>query len=42
MTVAFQQAGDWPRPLLLTGYGAYGMCAEISFKPERLSLLDRG
>ena len=42
ITLAYRQAGDWPRPLLLTGYGAYGMCAETTFKPERLSLLDRG
>ena len=42
MTLAYKQAGDWPRPLLLTSYGAYGMCAHTSFKPERITLLDRG
>lgn len=42
MTLAYKQAGAWPRPLLLTSYGAYGMCADTSFKPERISLLDRG
>jgi oligopeptidase B len=31
-----------PRPLLLYGYGAYGVSAPISFSPARLSLLDRG
>ena len=42
VTVAYKQAGEWPRPLLLTSYGAYGMCADTSFKPERIGLLDRG
>ena len=42
ITLAYKEAGDWPRPLLLTAYGAYGMCADTSYKPERISLLDRG
>jgi oligopeptidase B len=31
-----------PRPLLLYGYGAYGVSAPVGFSAERLSLLDRG
>jgi oligopeptidase B len=31
-----------PAPLLLTGYGAYGVTFKIEFAPERVSLLDRG
>lgn len=31
-----------PRPLLLTGYGAYGISYPPSFSSNRLSLLDRG
>jgi oligopeptidase B len=33
---------EGPQPLLLHGYGAYGISSEASFKPERISLLDRG
>lgn len=29
-------------PALLHAYGAYGMCLDAGFKPERLSLLKRG
>ncbi len=32
----------WPRPLLLTGYGAYGYAHDVYFSSTRLSLLDRG
>ena len=31
-----------PAPLLLTGYGAYGISFPVSFSSSRLSLLDRG
>jgi oligopeptidase B len=31
-----------PRPLLLEGYGAYGLTMDPSFSSARLSLLDRG
>ncbi|HEV8149143.1 MAG TPA: S9 family peptidase [Gemmatimonadales bacterium] len=31
-----------PAPLLLTGYGAYGISVPVSFSSNRLSLLDRG
>jgi oligopeptidase B len=31
-----------PRPLLLNGYGAYGICYEPAFSSSSLSLLDRG
>src|SRR6185436_1937403 len=31
-----------PAPLLLTGYGAYGISYPVGFSSNRLSLLDRG
>lgn len=31
-----------PFPVLLTGYGAYGVCSDPDFDGNRLSLLDRG
>ena len=31
-----------PQPLLLEGYGAYGISYNVTFSPTRLSLLDRG
>lgn len=34
--------GDAAAPLLLTGYGAYGISLPIVFSSSRLSLLDRG
>ena len=33
---------DKPQPLLLDGYGAYGMSEDVWFSPNRVSLLDRG
>jgi oligopeptidase B len=33
---------DATRPLLLTGYGAYGLPYPVTFSSNRLSLLDRG
>lgn len=33
---------DGSRPLLLLGYGAYGVCFEPAFSAQYLSLLDRG
>jgi len=35
-------AASRPAPLLLTGYGAYGISFPVSFSSNRLSLLDRG
>ena len=35
-------AGEGPRPLLLYGYGAYGISMDAWFSSPRLSLLDRG
>jgi oligopeptidase B len=37
-----QTAPASPRPLLLEGYGAYGLTVDPSFSSARLSLLDRG
>lgn len=34
--------GDFPRPLLLYGYGAYGIDSDPGFQASNLSLLDRG
>ncbi len=34
--------GKGPRPLLLYGYGAYGLSLDVNFSSTRLSLLDRG
>ena len=33
---------DGSHPALMTVYGAYGLCLETGFEPERLALLDRG
>ena len=33
---------DGSAPLLLTGYGAYGLCLDPAFSSHRLSLLERG
>ena len=33
---------DGPTPLMLTGYGAYGLPYPVTFSSTRLSLLDRG
>lgn len=30
-----------PRPVVLRAYGAYGLCADVSFQPDDLPLLDR-
>ena len=35
-------AADGQAPLLLYGYGSYGLRSDPTFRPERLSLLDRG
>jgi oligopeptidase B len=35
-------APDATRPMLLTGYGAYGLPYPVTFSSNRLSLLDRG
>jgi len=34
--------GEGPRPLLLRGYGSYGIPSDPRFNPNDLSLLDRG
>jgi oligopeptidase B len=33
---------DGTAPLLLSGYGAYGICSDANFNSARISLLDRG
>ncbi|MCX8500699.1 MAG: S9 family peptidase [Alphaproteobacteria bacterium] len=33
---------DAPQPILLYGYGAYGIATEASFREQRFSLIDRG
>jgi len=35
-------ASDIPRPMLLDGYGSYGLSNRVFFSSDRLSLLDRG
>ncbi len=44
--ISFVSRADTPRdgssPMLLTGYGAYGMPYPVTFSSSRLSLLDRG
>ncbi len=35
-------AGQLPHPVLLLGYGAYGVSLSVSFRPELLPLLERG
>ncbi|MGI9040940.1 MAG: S9 family peptidase [Gemmatimonadales bacterium] len=37
-----RQESDSPRPLLLNGYGAYGLSYDPGFSSNALSLLDRG
>lgn len=36
------QAAGAPMPMLLDGYGSYGICCEPDFSYLRLPLLDRG
>lgn len=36
------QRGKGPQPMLLYGYGAYGLSLDVNFSSTRLSLLDRG
>ena len=42
LTIAYREGAGRPGPLLLTAYGAYGMCADTGFRPETVSLLERG
>ena len=36
------EARSGPAPMMLYGYGSYGICMEPSFAMSRLPLLDRG
>lgn len=45
ISLAYRRQGfrrDGSRPLLLVGYGSYGMSADAAFSTPRLTLLDRG
>jgi oligopeptidase B len=42
VSLVFKRLGEGPRPLLLTGYGAYGLSYDPAFSSNTLSLLDRG
>jgi oligopeptidase B len=42
VSLVFKQPWEGPRPLLLTGYGAYGLSYDPAFSSNTLSLLDRG
>jgi oligopeptidase B len=44
ISLVYRADGEWegPRPLLLNGYGAYGMSYDPAFSSNALSLLDRG
>jgi oligopeptidase B len=42
ISLVFKSPWDGPRPLLLTGYGAYGLSYDPAFSSNTLSLLDRG
>jgi oligopeptidase B len=42
VTLVYRKGVRGPRPLLLEGYGAYGVSAVTAFSQTRLSLLDRG
>jgi oligopeptidase B len=37
-----QPGADTRHPVLLMGYGAYGVCLDVGFRPELLPLLERG
>jgi oligopeptidase B len=42
ISLVFKKPWYGPRPLLLTGYGAYGLSYDPAFSSNTLSLLDRG
>ena len=42
ISLVFKPPWHGPRPLLLTGYGAYGLSYDPAFSSNALSLLDRG
>src|SRR5690606_24863458 len=43
ISLVWRRGGEGqPRPLVLDGYGAYGVVQDPSFSSARLSLLDRG
>ncbi|HYF40478.1 MAG TPA: S9 family peptidase [Gemmatimonadales bacterium] len=42
VSLVYRKPWNGPRPLLLTGYGAYGLSYDPAFSSNTLSLLDRG
>jgi oligopeptidase B len=42
VSLVYRREGGTPGPVLLTGYGAYGISYPVGFSSNRLSLLDRG